>query len=116
MRLERLEERSGAAVHDRRLGPVQRDHEIVELQRLHRGEDMLHRVHGVRLLAELRAALGEHRVLRQRGNRPGASQIASLKHDTAAGRRRQEFQGALHSQMQSGAAHRADRRHRAPHD
>ena len=50
-------------------GPSSAIIEIVDPERRHRGEHVLHRVHRVRLLAELGAPLGEHGLIGERGDR-----------------------------------------------
>ena len=67
----------GAAVHDRRLGRVELDLEVVDPASRHRGKHVFHRMHRERILAELRVPLGEHRALGERRDGRRAREIGA---------------------------------------
>ena len=112
---QRLEERARAAVHDRRLRTVQRDDEIVDLERSHGGEHVLHRVHRVRLLAQLRAPIGEHGLLGPRPDRRGACEVSALEHDPCTARRRPKHERAVDAEVKARAGDRCVACNGAPH-
>ena len=112
---QRVEERLRAAVHDRRLRPVHRDEKVVDLERGDRREHMLHRVDGVRLLAELRPSLGQHGVTLQRRDLRRVREVAALEPDPRSTRRPSELQRAVHAQMQPRARHGGRLPDRPPH-
>jgi hypothetical protein len=60
---KRLHERSRAPVHDRRLGAVELNRDVVHFGSRHRRQHVLHRVDRVVPGAELCSPLGEYRVL-----------------------------------------------------
>ena len=84
---QRFDERRRAAVHDRRLGGVEMDLQVIDAAPRDGREHVLHGVHGDGILTQLRAPLGEHGVVGERRNPRLARKIRSEKDDARPARR-----------------------------
>jgi hypothetical protein len=62
-RHQRLRERCAASIHDRRLGSIEVDLQIVDGVAGNRRQHVFDRMHGNRIFTELCVSLGQHRAV-----------------------------------------------------
>jgi hypothetical protein len=87
-------ERRGAAVHDRHLGVIQLDHDVVDAEADQRGQQVLDRFDRPLVLRQRRRVLGGYHVARA-GLDLGATEVGPLEPDPGPCRRRTERQRDL---------------------
>src|SRR3954470_9332156 len=85
---QRLDEWCRTAVHDRRLGGIERNLDVVDSAARDRRKHVLHGVHCKRLFTELCAPIRQHCTLSERRNGRRPRQIGTTKTDPGAAWRR----------------------------
>ena len=90
--LNQVDERRRAAVHDRHLGRVQLDHDVVDPRADEGGEQVLHRLHRHLVMRQARRQLDSSQVMHRRRHLVIA-EVRTTKPDAEIGRGR--FQGEV---------------------